>query len=481
MKCLFISVNKDKGFRPALPIGMITVATETSKYGHEVYCVDLCFEDDISAVENALRDFDPEIIAISIRNIDLQSYLEPVFSLPLARRIAELCHKTKPNCKIVLGGSAFTLMPEEMMLYIPADIGIVGPGEKNFPLLLDNLNKNGNINNIPGLVRRSQDGSLLVNPVNVTYVEFGSAPTANRALYDERYFNYTFIGPTPIKVAADAVLSKRGCPLSCIYCTNSIIAGTKLKLKSPEKTVNEIEEIIKLGKIKRFEFADGAFNMPIDHALQICKEMVKRNMRFPWNCMFSPGAASPELLDLMVTSGCDLLELGSEAGSDKILQILQKNFDVERLKKVHEMINERGIKAEHCIFIGSPGETKETLLETFDTMEGLVPNTKDSPHRLYITFGYRIFKGTKLYQIALEEGIINEKDYLAVPKYYVAPNILKNDSLLDLIEDKIAEHNNWYLWWGIPNIHLKERVREVQKIYQQMDEVFLKAIGIRSN
>lgn len=481
MKCLFVSVNKDKGFRPALPIGMITVATEATKYGHEVYCVDLCFENDLSAVENALRDFDPGILAISIRNIDLQSYLEPVFSLPLTRRIAELCHKTKPSCKIVLGGPAFTLMPEEMMRYIPADFGIVGPGEINLPVLLDNLDKNESINNIPGLISRNQDGSLLVNPTNDAYVEFGSEPTANRKLYDERYFSYSFTGPTTIKEAADAVLSKRGCPLSCIYCTNSIIAGTKLKLKSPEKTVDEIEELTKLGKTKRFEFADGAFNMPYDHALQICKEMVKRNMRFPWNCMFSPGAANPELLDLMVASGCDLLELGSEAGSDKILRILQKNFNVERLKKVHEMIDERGIKAEHCIFIGSPGETKETILETLDTMEELVPDTKDSLHRLYVTFGYRIFKGTKLYQIALDEGIINEKDYLAVPKYYIAPNILKDDSLLDLIEEKIAGHSNWYLWWGIPNIHLKERVKEMRKIYQRMDEVFLKAIGIGSN
>lgn len=476
MKVLLVSANKEKSFRPALPLGMITLAKELEKNGYQQCCVDLCFEDGMDSLKQALERFNPDVIGISIRNIDYQSFLEPVFNIPFVREIVEVCRMLKPKCKIVLGGASFTLVPEEIMSYVPADFGIVGPGERNFVELLALMNSNGKMEEIPGLVYRLLDGKIVVNPIGEDYTEFGEAPTEDRLLYDHRYFDYVFKGPTPIEVAADTVLSKRGCPQSCIYCVNSIIAGTKLKLKDPGQTVDEIEDIIKLGKAQRFEFADGAFNMPYDHALQVCQEMARRKIKMPWNCMFSPGAYSRELLDLMVATGCDLLELGTEAGSDAILRKLDKNFSVSNIRELHKMIDERGMKAEHCIFIGSPGETKQTLLETLDVMEELVPGEVSSPHRLYITLGYRIFRGTKLYNIALEEKIIAGSDNLAVPKYYINPDILE-DSLLDLIEKRIVSNANWYLWWGIPAISLKHRVKQVKSEYSNMDTVFAEVVG----
>lgn len=478
MKVLLISANRERGFRPALPLGMITIAGELIKHNHELLCIDLCFEDSPTiTVEKAMQDFNPDVVGISIRNIDNQNFLEPIFNLPFIRRLNLHCRELSPSCKIVLGGPGFTLMPEEIMRYTYADFGIIGPGEKNFPILLERLTKNENINDIPGLIYfRKGSNVLLINKPNEFSTDFGSTFPA-RELYDNRYFSSTYRNPIFTEEIADSVLSKRGCILSCIYCTNSVIAGTKIRLKSPGTTVDEIEQIIKHGRAKKFEFADGAFNMPYDHALQVCREMVKRKIHYPWICMFSPGTVTQDLVDLMAETGCCRVELGTEAGSNKILKNLEKNFGVEQIRKTHQILTERGIRVEHCIFIGSPGENRDTVLETFELMNELVPNSKNSLSRVFISLGFRVFKETKLYQIALEEGVLRKEDCLALPRFYVSPNVLRDDLLLSLIEKWVVEHQNWYLWWGLPHYSLRERIEEVNQVYKKIEDVYYETMN----
>ena len=478
MKILMISVNRDKGFRPSLPLGMVTVAAELDPSVHSVSCLDLCFEQrPLEALKRELDRFDPDAIGISIRNIDLQTMLEPAFTLPFVRRVVDQCRSTRPVAPVILGGAGFSLLADGIMRYTGADYGIVGPGETAFPILLRRLEERESLAGIPGLITRSESGLIVAEPTTKEFSRFGHAGTPARELYDSRYFSHRYQTPVEFEGVADVVLSKRACPGRCGYCATSVDTGLKLVLKDPARTVDEIEHIIALGRSPRFEFGDGAFNMPFNHALAVLKEMARRNIRFPWNCMFSPAPVTEELADLMAATGCDGVEMGAESGSGAILKTLKKHFRPDRIADTYHMLNQRGIRVEICLFAGSPGETRETILESFDAMEKLVPDDPSCHDRVTINFGFRIFRDTALYQVALQEGVIQPEDDLAFPRYYVAPAVLYDDDVLDLIERRVVANRNWYLWWGLPRYSLKDRVRESLREISKSKELYEEFVG----
>jgi radical SAM superfamily enzyme YgiQ (UPF0313 family) len=177
----------------------------------------------------------------------------------------------------------------------------------------------------------------------------------------------------------------------------------------------------------------------------------------------------------MAQTGCDGVEMGAESGADVILKTLKKHFKAEHITRAYGMFKERGIKVEVCIFVGTPGETRESILESFDFLERLVPDAEGCHDRVTINFGYRIFKNTWLHRVAIGEGVVREGDDLAFPRYYVAPSVLGDDSLLDLIQDRVVSKRNWYLWWGLPRYSLKDRVREAEREIAKMQALYEQA------
>ena len=161
MKLLLLSVNKEKAVRPVLPIGMMTVAAQVLKAGHKVDCLDLCFEvDDETCVKKKVKDDQPDVIGISIRNIDSQSFLEPIFYSPLVLQVVEWCRAEKLNAIIVLGGAGFSQVPEELLRYTNADYGLMSFAEKSMPLLMDRISQDQSVDDVEGIIYLSTDGTV---------------------------------------------------------------------------------------------------------------------------------------------------------------------------------------------------------------------------------------------------------------------------------------------------------------------------------
>lgn len=461
MKVLLIAPDINKGFRPSLPFALAILTSELRMYNHEVQCIDLNVESDVQYVlEQSAKSFRPEIIGISIRNLDSQSILEPVFHLPNVRRLVTTCRGIFPHCKIVLGGASFSLIPEEIIQFVCADYGIIGPGEKSFPLLLARLAQNQCVDDIPGVIQFQIDDKVITRkPVESVNV-FASSPYSANDIYDDRYFNKTYQTPTFVKEITEPIQSKRGCSYQCFYCSTSIKAQHPFKVKSPSRTVDEVQHTILNKRANRIEFVDAAFNMPVNHALEVCSEMYRRGIQFPWNCMISPGGFKKELIHLMAKTGCDYVEMGTETGSDKVLSAWGKNFNVSCIRRMHQMLDYYGIAIEHCVFIGGPNESKRTILNTFDLLDDLVPAQKKSKHRVFINIGFRIFPRTLLHKIAIREGVIKPNDLMAVPRFYVSPMLINDYTLIKEIEEFVAKHKNWYLWWGLGKYSLYDRLME---------------------
>lgn len=471
MKVLLISVNKEVSFRPALPIGMATVAGQTRAAGHAVECLDLCFvSDDERAVRSRLEAFDPDVVGVSIRNVDSQNFLEPVYYPPFVLQVVDGVRAAAPRATVVLGGAGFSHLPLELMQYTRADYGIAGFGERSFPRLLERLAAGRGVDDIGGIVRPLPDGGFHHRPPDFT-VDFDGLRPPDRDVYDPRYFDYDVADDDAYHVPVETVQTKKGCPLECSYCSNYQVDGRGLALKPVARVMEEIERIA-AGGGRGFEIVDGVFNVPLEHALAVCRALAQRRPGLPYACMLNPGTTTPELVELLQATGCRYVEFGTDSGCDRVLAHLGKNFRRDQVRAAHRLVRDHGLQALHCVFLGAPGDDRDSVRESLDLLDELVPPGRPAPARAYLSLGLRVFAGTRLYDDALRDGLLRPGQTMAVPRFYVSPRVLDNGALLDEIEARVVANGNWYLWWGLPNYSLRERVAQVQRDNARLEQLY---------
>ncbi|MBU0699203.1 MAG: cobalamin-dependent protein, partial [Proteobacteria bacterium] len=296
MKVLLVSPNVESLPDPVFPIGLAFIAGALKKNRIRYQVLDLCFVQDYeAAIASCVRDFTPDIIGLSLRNVDNVSYPQYVSYLTFYRRVVQTFKKYSRGL-IVVGGSGFALIPAAMLNYLKTDYGILGEGEFSFVKFINEHKqhkdaraelKSGVINYHPGIIENLND-----------------LPIPDRSKFDNAaYLRWGGMGN---------IQTKRGCPFHCIYCTYPLIEGPNIRLRSPRLICDEIETILEYG-VNHLFVVDNEFNYPIDHAQAVCREMINRKLPIRWSCYASPGFVTPELIDLMLAAGCTGLEFGSDA------------------------------------------------------------------------------------------------------------------------------------------------------------------------
>jgi radical SAM superfamily enzyme YgiQ (UPF0313 family) len=470
MKVLLVSINKLRSYRPALPIGMVTVATQAARAGHDVRCLDLMFEDDDEgAVRDEVARFRPDVLGLSIRNVDSLNMLEPAVYTPLALEVAGWARAVRPGLKVVLGGAGFTTIPEDLMEFVGADFGVVGFAERSFVGLLSCLETGDDPRAVPGVIAPEPGGRYVTHPPDFE-IDFRGVEPVDFSFYDPRYAAYRFETHGGLDHVYDSIQTKKGCALECVFCSNFLIDGTGVKLRDVSTVAAEVERIIARGSAG-LEIVDGVFNLPLHHAIDVLEEFRRRSIRHPWRAMINPGSVDARLVRLMVETGCTEVQFGTDSGCDRVLAGLKKNFRKRHLREVHRLFEGAGLSLMHCCFIGSPGDDRASIVETFDLMGELVPDGHPTS-RVYWTFGLRICRGTDLYRTAVREGVITGEERFIIPKYYVSKAVLGDDGLLDEIESRVVSNRNWYLWWGLPNIRLRDRVRMAAEESRRIEALY---------
>jgi len=418
MKVLLISPNVESLPDPVFPLGLAYIAAslEENRIQHQV--LDLCFVQDYeTAIESAITLFQPDIIGLSLRNIDNVSYPNYISYLPFYRQVVQTIRR-KSHGLIVIGGSGFTLVADSILEYLGADFGIMGEGELSFVKLINHIEakKNPHSSLQPGIIDCSPE--IIEN--------LDALPIPDRSGFDnEAYFRWGGMGN---------IQTKRGCPFRCIYCTYPIIEGRRVRLRNPKLICDEIESILEYG-IDNFFFVDNAFNYPIDHAQIICQEIISRNLPVQWSCYANPRFITPKLIELMLSSGCTGLEFGSDAADETMLVNLGKNFTVNDLSEASAICKKSGLSFCHNLLLGGPGETMETVHQTLDAINNM------SPTAVICMIGIRVFPKTRLSFIAMEEEMIGiEEDFLK-PVFYLSPAI--ENEILPFIEGFSKENPTW--------------------------------------
>ncbi len=418
MKVLLISANRERDPYPVFPLGLACLAGPLKAAGHLLTALDLCFETDPQlAISSALTEQQPDAVVISLRNLDnvtwpgSRSYLDGV------RDIVALCH---PRAVTIIGGSGFSLMPVKVLAAVGAHYGVAAEGEEVLPRLLGCLESGGDPALLPGVVLPGREDFIPPLPVE-------TMGTPDRTLFDvARYYR---------EGGMANLQTKRGCPFGCIYCTYPLLEGRCMRLRTIVEIIAEIRTLVDDYGISYLYFVDDIFNYPPDFAEELCRAMIAERLPVNWSAFINPDFITPRLLQAMQEAGCDAVEYGSDSGSPTMLKNLGKSFTVDSIRESSRLCHEMGMDFAHYILFGGPGETRETVLETFALMDEVEPTA------VITMTGIRIYPGTAMEQIALRDGIIAEGDCLLEPVFYISPAI--RNGLCDLVTEEALKRRTW--------------------------------------
>ena len=405
MRIFLLSVNRESEPYPVAPLGISYVAGAARADGHEVELLDLCFSKDIEGdIDRAVSRFVPELIGISIRNVDNLTYPASVSYLnEIQQAVAALVRVSR--APIVAGGAGFSIFPDRLLSILGLEFGIVGEGEEAFCLLARHLAEGREAPNLPNLIRRGEDA----RHVKRRLVPFAGNGLPARDLVDNARY---------LELGGMANLqTKRGCPFRCTYCTYQNVNGPSLRLRSPTEVVNELALMVGDSELDEVFFVDDIFNWPHDHAMGICEEIVARRIRVRWTCFATPLGMTPDLAWAMKSAGCRGVEFGTDTASPSMLRTLGKPFSPEHIRDASRTCREAGLPDAHYLIFGGPGETSETMAETFAFFDDLKP-------RAVLAFlGVRIYPNTPLRDVAVSDELIDEEDDLVLPRFYISPRI----------------------------------------------------------
>lgn len=385
-KVLLVNPNQMK---PAVaPIALDYLAQALTQHHFEVDVLDLCFSLDWAEdIDGYFADNSAAAVGISLRNSDDTSFASQEFFIPRFREIIDHI-KLRTSAPLVLGGSAFSVMPEDILEHCGLDLGITADGEWSLPLLVSKLVSGEDYRSVPGLVYRGGEGFGCNAP---SYINLDNSPGPKRTAVDNyRYF---------VEGAMGNIETKRGCNKGCIYCVDPLGKGRVFRLRSPERVVDEIEALLNMG-IDYFHLCDSEFNLPLSHAEQVCLEITRRGLgdRVNWYAYCSPTPFAKEMAVLFQRAGCRGIDFGVDSGSDGMLPILGRDFRVEDLRHTAAICHQQGLVFMYDLLLGGPGETRETLRQTIEVMKEIAPS------RVGAAIGVRIFPGTRLSNMVREMG-----------------------------------------------------------------------------
>jgi radical SAM superfamily enzyme YgiQ (UPF0313 family) len=399
MRVLLVSANTETVNMPTVPWGLTCVAAATRKKGHDVSVVDLLLEKDPqAAIEKTIAGVAPDVIGVSVRNIDDQNRNHPTFFLERVKQTVAWCRRYSA-APIVLGGAGYSIFPEASLEYLGADMGIQGEGEMAFPELLRRLQDGTEVADVPGLYRR---GHPSVGKREHTH-NLDELPMPDAAIL------------APYLAAGRdlwlPVQTRRGCSMRCSYCSTGTIEGFELRRRSPDIAMACLSRYAAAG-FRRIYFVDNNFSIPASHALDISRKMAEMKLDIIWRCILNPMQVDEELVGAMAEAGCREVSIGFESGCERILHNMNKHFSLDDIRRAARLLSKHGMRRMGFLLLGGPGETKESVLESLAFAESLALES------LRVTAGIRIYPNTPLAKQAVDENVIAPEDPLLFPRFY---------------------------------------------------------------
>lgn len=399
--------EKSGGFNVYFPIGLLSLAAAV-KDKCELKILDCLVEkfriskrrnktiygSPPKDIERAIRNFKPDIIGISC---PFSSQLENSI------KVANLCKEINPKVLVVFGGPDASVRSEFILSQNSSiDVCVVGEGEYTFLEIVDNF-KNGRLVNqqsIKGIICRN-GGKIIRNKDRDYIKDLDKFPfPAYELIKFEKYFDhlYLYAGRSKINEKSISMITSRGCPYKCVFCSIHLHMGKVFRAHSPEYVLRHIKLLVEKYGIENFHFEDDNISLDRRRFRNILDGIIQSNLDISWD---TPNGIRADTLDFNLLkkakkSGCKSLRIGIESGNQKVLdKIINKNLSLKKVIKVAQWCRKLAIDLAAFYVIGFPGETIVNMKETIDFALSLYRRYCVYPFLMIATPLY----GTKLYEI----------------------------------------------------------------------------------
>ncbi len=378
------------------PLNLLYLSSVLLKRGHSVSIIDADIEDlSMEDIREKLQLIQPDMVSITMNTLQTKGACET------ARTIKEV----NSDIQVVVGGVHPTVLKEKILYESPSiDIVVYGEGEITIQKLVESM-QDRKFDNIRGICFRRGE-QIITNPPQPLIQNLDELPFPAWDLITpiERYPGPFPTGARPTMI----MMGSRGCPFSCTFCSSHILWSRKVRFRDPESIVDEVEFLQKKFGIREIFFQDDTFNVNKKWFVNICKEIIKReiNKKVIFKC---PWRANGKLVDEDILTyarkaGFWLIFYGIESGDERILQNINKKVSLEEAKASCELTKKHGLKIYTSVMIGNIGETKQTVENTLKFSKEINPDF----------FGVAIatpYPGSQFYKIAKKRGLIEVSDF----------------------------------------------------------------------
>lgn len=367
----------DKLIKPRIPLSLGTLVGFLETKNVKTMIFDEQVEN-IKNLEKILTQFNPQIVGLSI--------LTPVAHKAYA--IAKEIKKINKKIKVIAGNVHPTVLPEEPLSTGFFDIVVRGEGEFTLWEYAKYIESGKSLDELKG-ISFIKCGKIVHNPSRPFIDNLDEIPPFPYRMFLEKNTNYE----------AGIILTSRGCPFNCIFCSSRIVSGHRYRTLSPKRVVYDIENIVNNFNVSSFFIADDNFVLDKKRVFEICRIIIEKtlNKKIRWSCNARADLVNKELLISMKDAGCEYVSFGIETASQRLLGVLNKGETVEKNINAVYMVNEVGLKPRGSFMIGIPTETKAETMATIRLARRLplceAKFTLATP-----------FPGTKFYELAKEEN-----------------------------------------------------------------------------
>lgn len=418
---LLVSANTETVPAPVYPLPLARLAGALGAAGYAVWQHDILVHG-LETLPAAIAETKPALVGISIRNIDnvdateSRCYVDDYRGL-----IARIRRHT--DSPVVLGGSGFSIFPEELTRQLGADYGVFGAGEEPLLALLEVLAGDGDPAAIPNVI--APDEAPASTRCAATY--------APASLHSPELIEYYWQRGGMIGLE-----TKRGCPRKCSYCTYPLIGGAGVQWREPGDVADEMERLITDHGVTYFFMVDSVFNLDASKEAAFAEEVCRRGVKCSWGAFFAPTRMDRGYVETLKESGLTHVEFGTDSLSETMLESYRKGFLLDDVRQAAAVCSELKVHCAHYLILGGPGETEDTLIETINHADRLCDGV------IFPFAGVRVYPNTPLYDTALAGGLVSGPQDCLNQVFYLAPGMTP-DSIWAVVDAYKKPGQRWIL------------------------------------
>ncbi len=392
---------------PMPPLGLAMLAAVLLEDGHHVEILDcIAHGIDYPQLERRLAERKPDIVGVTGTTWTRYEQF----------RTARASKRALPDVPVVLGGPHVTFTARQMLERIPeVDFVVKGEGEVAFRQLVASLGDPAAIDAVPQLAcRRGRD---VVETSEAAFIDdLDALPEPARHLLDIPAYRQTLFGRK-----ATTVMTSRGCPVFCSFCSTSVMWGPRHRRRSPVKVADEIEGLMGRYGLGAIWFFDDTLTLNRNHIIGILDEIERRRLEFAWYCEIRANTVTRDLLKRMRALGCRYVSFGVESASPRIMKSIHKGITLPQVRNVLDWCSELDIYTKVFFILGLPEETFDDGMETVKFIREVRPKIGD----VALAAGCSIMPGTEVERYAKTRGLM-APDFDWTAEVYYPENRMNN-------------------------------------------------------